>query len=315
MKLLITGGAGFIGSHVVREAISRGHEVVNFDILNYASDLSFLDTVSGETGYKFIQGDICDRANLTGMFEAEEFDAVLHLAAETHVDLSIKNPSIFVQTNVLGTQNLLDLSLKYNISKFIHISTDEVYGHLDLEAPGFTEATALAPRSPYSASKAGSDMLVQSYHETFGLHTCITRCSNNYGPHQDATKLLPKTMLNALTGKNIPVYGKGQNIRDWLYVEDHVAAIFKVFEEGGAGETYNVGGNNEQTNIELVKKVLQLLGKSDELIEFVEDRPGHDFRYAVDASKIKKELNWSPRKDFDQMLQGTIDWYKQKYSL
>ena len=312
MKILVTGGAGFIGSHGVLEGIERGYEVVNVDVLNYAADLQNLASLEDNPRYTFVKGDIRDRDFLAELFGNENFDAVIHFAAETHVDFSISNPGIFVETNVLGMQNLLELALEHKVEKFIHISTDEVYGHLELDSPAFTESSHLEPRSPYSASKASSDMLVRSYVETFGLHACITRCSNNYGPHQDPSKLLSKTILNALKDEKIPIYGKGENIRDWLYVRDHVSAIYAVFEKGKKGSVYNIGGNNEQRNIDLAQKILSMLKKSEDLIEFVTDRPGHDFRYAIDASYIKTELGWEPRQDFDQMLEETIDWYKAR---
>lgn len=311
-KILVTGGAGFIGSHVAIEGIEKGYDIVNLDALTYAADLANLQSVEDTKNYKFIKGDIRDKKFLENLFAEENFDAVIHLAAESHVDLSIKNPEIFVETNVMGTQYLLDLSLKNNISKFVHVSTDEVYGELEMDEAAFTEITTIKPNSPYSSSKAGSDLLVRAYTETFGLNTCITRCSNNYGPHQDLTKLLPKVITNALQDKKIPVYGKGENIRDWLFVQDHARAIWTVFEKGEKGEVYNIGGNNEQKNIKIVKKILGILGKSEDLIEFVTDRPGHDFRYAINAEKIRRELGWEPRQDFDKMLQETIEFYSHK---
>lgn len=310
MKLLITGGAGFIGSHVVLDALKKGYAVVNLDALTYASNLENLKAVENNKNYKFIKGDIFDKAFLETLFKTENFDAVIHLAAETHVDFSISNPSIFIETNVLGTQNLLEMALKNKIKKFVHVSTDEVYGELNFEAAAFTENHNLKPNSPYSASKASSDLLVRSYYKTFGLNTCITRCSNNYGPHQDASKLLPKVILNALKEQKIPIYGKGKNIRDWLFVEDHSKAILTVLEKGIPGEIYNIGGDNEQSNIEIVRKILNILGKSESLIKFVPDRLGHDFRYAINAKKIKKELGWNPSQDFDKNLKKTIQWFQ-----
>jgi dTDP-glucose 4,6-dehydratase len=313
-KILITGGAGFIGSHVVIDGVNRGYDIINLDALTYASDLENLKSVEEAQNYRFIKGNICDKNFLEKLFVSEKFDAVIHLAAESHVDMSIKNPEIFVQTNVMGTQYSLDLSLKNNISKFIHVSTDEVYGELTPQEESFTEDANIKPNSPYSASKAGSDFLVRAYNQTFGLNTCITRCSNNYGPHQDRTKLLPKAIINALQDQKIPVYGKGENIRDWLFVKDHAEAIWKVFEQGEKGEVYNIGGNNEQRNIDIVKKILGILGKPEDLITFAPDRLGHDFRYAINAKKIHQKLGWEPRQDFDQMLIETIDFYKQKIS-
>lgn len=311
MKLLITGGAGFIGSHVVIDAIEAGYEVVNLDLLTYAANLDYLKSVEDHLKYKFVKGDIRDKNFLETLFEAEKFDAVIHLAAESHVDLSITNPSIFVETNVLGTEYLLECAKKFEVGKFVHVSTDEVYGELELEEPGFTEDHALKPNSPYSASKTSSDLLVRAFVETFGLNACITRCSNNYGPHQDTSKLLPKVITNALANKKIPIYGEGLQIRDWLFVKNHSSAILTVLAKGKKGEIYNIGGNNEQTNIDIVRKILKKLGKGDELLEYVADRLGHDFRYAIDSSKIKNELGWVADQDFDKMLDETILFYTE----
>ncbi|MDH3324484.1 MAG: dTDP-glucose 4,6-dehydratase [Candidatus Peregrinibacteria bacterium] len=311
-KILITGGAGFIGSHVVVDAIAKGYEVVNLDLLTYAANLDYLKPVENDPKYKFVKGDIRDKKFLENLFETEKFDSVIHLAAESHVDFSITNPSIFIETNVLGTEYLLECAHKFEVKKFVHVSTDEVYGELELEAPGFTEDHALRPNSPYSASKTSSDLLVRAFVETFGLNACITRCSNNYGPHQDTSKLLPKVITNALADKKIPIYGKGDQIRDWLFVKNHSNAILTVLEKGQKGEIYNIGGNNEQRNIDIVKKILKILGKSEDLLEFVEDRLGHDFRYAIDSSKIKKDLGWEADQDFDTMLLETIRFYQSK---
>lgn len=311
MKLLITGGAGFIGSHVVLDAIKKGHEVVNLDLLTYAANLDYLKPVEDNVLYKFVKGDIRDKKFLETLFGSEKFDAVIHLAAESHVDFSITNPSVFIETNVLGTEYLLECAHKFGIKKFVHVSTDEVYGELEIGDPGFTEAHHLKPNSPYSSSKAASDLLVRAFVETFGLNACITRCSNNYGPHQDTSKLLPKVITNALNDKAIPIYGKGEQIRDWLFVKNHSHAILTVLEKGAKGEVYNIGGNNEQANIDIVKKILGLLGKPESLIEFVADRPGHDFRYAIDSEKIKQELDWEADQDFDKMLEETIQFYKK----
>ena len=311
-KLLVTGGAGFIGSHFVIEAVNKGYDVYNLDALTYAADLENLKEIEGKKNYHFIHGDIRDRDLIRGLFEQYRFDMVAHLAAESHVDFSIKNPHIFVETNVIGTQNLLESARDFGVKKFLHVSTDEVYGELEKDEDGFTEWTNIKPNSPYSASKAGSDLLVRSYVETFGLDACITRCSNNYGPHQDFSKLIPVVISKALKNKKIPVYGTGENIRDWLFVKDHVSALFVVLEKGQKGEVYNIGGNNEQTNIDLIKRILSILGKTENLIEFVEDRPGHDFRYAINATKIKDDLGWEPQQDFDVLLQETIDWYIKK---
>lgn len=333
MKLFITGGAGFIGSHVVLDAIEKGYEVVNLDALTYAANLENLKSIGnhvfksplskGDLGgfstkeisfpdknYKFIKGDIRDKDLLKKLFEDEKFDAIIHLAAETHVDFSITNPSIFIETNIVGTQNLLELALENKVKKFVHVSTDEVYGSLQKNENAFTETSILKPNSPYSASKAASDLLVRSYHKTFGLNTCITRCSNNYGPHQDASKLLPKVISNALNNQKIPIYGKGENIRDWLFVKDHTDAILTVLEKGVSGEIYNIGGNNEQSNLVIVRKILALLNKPESLIEFVSDRPGHDFRYAIDATKIKNELGWKQSQDFEKNLEETIRYFR-----
>lgn len=309
MKLLITGGAGFIGSHVVLDAIEKGYEVVNLDLLTYAANLEYLKPVEAHKNYKFIKGDIRNKNFLEDLFEIEKFDAVIHLAAESHVDFSITNPSVFIETNVLGTEYLLECAHKFGIKKFVHVSTDEVYGELGLTDPGFTENHQIQPNSPYSASKAASDLLVRAFVETFGLNACITRCSNNYGPHQDLSKLLPKVISNALNNKKIPVYGAGEQIRDWLFVKNHSDAILSVLEKGKKGEVYNIGGNNEQTNIDIIKKILKILGKPESLIEFVADRPGHDFRYAIDSSKIKKELGWEAEQNFEILLAETIEFY------
>ncbi len=310
VRLLVTGGAGFIGSHVVLDAIEKGYEVVNLDLLTYAANLDYLKPVEDHPNYKFVKGDIRDKKFLENLFETEKFEAVIHLAAESHVDFSITNPSIFIETNVLGTEYLLEQAHKFEVKKFIHVSTDEVYGELKLDEPGFDENHHLRPNSPYSASKTASDLLVRAFVKTFGLNACITRCSNNYGPHQDTSKLLPKVITNALAGKKIPIYGKGEQIRDWLFVKNHSDAILTVLEKGEKGEIYNIGGNNEQTNIDIVRKILKILGKSDDLLEYVADRLGHDFRYAIDSGKIKKELGWVADQDFDKMLEETICFYE-----
>ncbi len=310
-KLLITGGAGFIGSHVVLDAIAKGYEVVNLDLLTYAANLNYLKPVENHKNYKFVKGDIRDKKFLKKLFQTENFDAVIHLAAESHVDFSITNPSIFIETNVLGTEYLLEQAHKFKVKKFIHVSTDEVYGELKINEPAFDENHALKPNSPYSASKTSSDLLVRAFVETFGLNACITRCSNNYGPHQDTSKLLPKVITNALNNKKIPIYGEGLQIRDWLFVKNHSDAILTVLEKGKKGEIYNIGGNNEQKNIDIVRKILKKLGKGDELLEYVDDRLGHDFRYAIDSTKIEKELGWVADQDFDKMLEKTIKFYKQ----
>jgi dTDP-glucose 4,6-dehydratase len=312
--MLVTGGAGFIGSNFLNKYVSKYPDItfVNLDKLTYAANLDNL-TIKESPNYKFIELDICNLTGLTRVFETYRFDGVIHFAAESHVDLSIKHPSLFVESNVLGTQNLLQLSLEYGVTRFHHVSTDEVYGSLG-ETGFFTEETNLAPNSPYSASKAGADCLVRSYFHTFGLNTVITRCSNNYGPYQDITKLIPKFITNLLQDKKVPLYASGGNIRDWLYVEDHVDAIWEVFTRSKPGEIYNIGGNSEKTNLEITNQLLQTLGKDESYIEYVADRPGHDFRYAIDASKIKRELGWQPKYTFESGIHKTIEFYKSKYS-
>lgn len=311
MKVLITGGAGFIGSNFIIYMTNRypNYEFVNFDALTYAGNLESLGSVHLLPNYRFIKGDITDR-DLVESVVADGVEAIVNFAAESHVDRSITEPDIFVKTNVLGTQVLLDAAKKYNIAKFLQISTDEVYGTLG-ETGLFTETTPLAANSPYSSSKAGADLLVRAYHETYGLSVNITRCSNNYGPYQFPEKLIPLMIINAINNKSLPVYGDGLNVRDWLHVEDHCCAIDYVLHKGIDGEVYNVGGNNEKTNIQIVKTILAELGKSDDLIQFVKDRPGHDRRYAIDASKITKELGWTPKYNFESGIKETIQWYLQ----
>ncbi|WP_027087217.1 dTDP-glucose 4,6-dehydratase [Cohnella panacarvi] len=309
MRLLITGGAGFIGSNFLHY-MQRGHpsySLINVDLLTYAGNLDSLSRLDNQPQYRFIKADIADRAALEPLFE-NGIDAVLNFAAESHVDRSIANPGIFVHSNVLGTQTLLDLALKYKVQKFVQISTDEVYGTLGDQGL-FTEETPLAPNSPYSASKAGADLLVRAYHETFGLPVNITRCSNNYGPYQFPEKLIPLMIRNALADRSLPVYGDGMNVRDWLYVEDHCSAIDLVLHQGRDGEIYNIGGNNERTNLHVVRTILGHLGKPESLIRYVDDRLGHDRRYAIDASKIKNELGWSPKHRYESGIKATIDWY------
>lgn len=309
MKVLITGGAGFIGSNFIQYLLNRypSYEIINLDNLTYAGNLENLKSVQENKNYTFVQGDITDQQFIGTLFQ-QGIDGVIHFAAESHVDRSIMEPGVFVKTNVLGTQVLLEASKKHSIKKFVHVSTDEVYGSLG--ATGlFTEDTPLAPNSPYSASKAGSDLLVRSYFETFGLPTNITRCSNNYGPYQFPEKLIPLIIANALYDKSLPVYGDGLNIRDWLYVEDHCSAIDLVFHNGVSGEVYNIGGNNERTNIEIIQTILLQLGKPESLIQFVKDRPGHDRRYGIDASKIRNELGWEPKHNFESGIKETIQWY------
>ena len=330
MKVLVTGGAGFIGSAVVRHLIEdTEHSVINLDKLTYAGNLESLAKVSDSNRYRFEQVDICDQAAVSAVFAEHSPDVVMHLAAESHVDRSIDGPGDFIQTNIVGTYVLLEAARSYlsgvsrekqEAFRFHHISTDEVYG--DLEGPEdlFREDTPYAPSSPYSASKAGSDHLVRAWGRTFGLPILITNCSNNYGPFHFPEKLIPLMILNALQGKSLPVYGKGNQVRDWLFVEDHARALVKVATEGVVGETYNIGGHNEKQNLEVVKTVCSLLdelrpsqnaniGRYEELITFVKDRPGHDVRYAIDASKIERELGWRPQETFESGLRKTVEWY------
>ncbi|MCE0731192.1 dTDP-glucose 4,6-dehydratase [Halomonas sp. G15] len=327
MKLLITGGAGFIGSAVIRHIIRHtADRVVNVDKLTYAGNLESLAEVADSDRYAFEQVDICDRAEVERVFREHQPDAVMHLAAESHVDRSIDGPAEFIQTNIVGTYTLLEVARAYwngldaerrDAFRFHHISTDEVYG--DLEGPEglFTEETSYAPSSPYSASKASSDHLVRAWQRTYGLPTLITNCSNNYGPYHFPEKLIPLMILNALEGKALPVYGKGEQIRDWLYVEDHARALYKVVTEGEVGETYNIGGHNEKQNIEVVNTICALLDELApsrhspyaNLITYVADRPGHDLRYAIDADKIERELGWRPEETFESGIRKTVQWY------
>ena len=309
MKILVTGGAGFIGSNFILYMVRKypDYQIINVDALTYAGNLENLRNVENHPNYRFVKADIADRAAMEPLFR-EGLDAVLNFAAESHVDRSIMQPDLFVRTNVLGTQTLLDLAKHYNVGKYVQISTDEVYGTLG-DTGMFTEETPLAPNSPYSASKAGADLLVRAYHETFGLNVNITRCSNNYGPYQFPEKLIPLMIRNALEDKPLPVYGDGLNVRDWLYVEDHCSAVDLVLHKGVSGEVYNVGGNNERTNIAVVKTILAELDKPESLIRFVKDRPGHDRRYAIDATKIRRELGWQPKYDYETGIRETIRWY------
>ena len=332
MKILVTGGAGFIGSAVVRHIIENTTDlVVNLDKLTYAGNLESLKSVDGDDRYIFEQVDICNRVELDRVFKSHKPDAVMHLAAESHVDRSITGPSDFIQTNIVGTYNLLEAARNYwnNLEigakeefRFHHISTDEVYGdlpHPDEQEgvlPLFTEQTSYAPSSPYSASKASSDHLVRAWLRTYGFPTIVTNCSNNYGPYHFPEKLIPLVILNALEGKDLPIYGKGDQIRDWLYVEDHARALYKVVTEGVIGETYNIGGHNEKQNIEVVQTICNILDtlvpkdkKYAEQITYVTDRPGHDRRYAIDSSKMSSELNWTPVETFETGLRKTIEWY------
>jgi len=307
--LLVTGGAGFIGSNFILYMVRKypHYRIINVDALTYAGNLVNLRSIEGNPNYRFVKADITDHSALEPLFR-EGIDAVLNFAAETHVDRSIMQPDLFVRTNVLGTQTLLELAKQYEVGKFVQISTDEVYGTLG-DSGLFTEETPLAPNSPYSASKAGADLLVRAYHETYGLNVNITRCSNNYGPYQFPEKLIPLMIRNALADQHLPVYGDGLNIRDWLYVEDHCSAVDLVLHKGASGEVYNIGGHNERTNIEVVKTILAELGKPESLIRFVKDRPGHDRRYAIDATKIRRELGWHSKFDYETGIRETIRWY------
>lgn len=323
MKLLVTGGAGFIGSAVVRRAITDGHQVVNLDALTYAACLDNVASVANHPGYVFEHADIRDRAALDRIFAQHRPDAVMHLAAESHVDRSIDGPGTFIDTNVMGTFHLLEAARAYWTRegrpegfRFHHVSTDEVFGSLGAEGQ-FTETSPYDPRSPYSASKAGSDHLVRAWHETYGLPVVLTNCSNNYGPFHFPEKLIPLVILNALAGKALPIYGDGSNVRDWLFVEDHAEALLMVVQKGAVGRSYNIGGENERTNLDLVQTLCTILDRKrprDEgcyadLITFVTDRPGHDARYAIDPTRIREELGWRPSVTVDEGLERTVDWY------
>jgi dTDP-glucose 4,6-dehydratase len=309
MKLLITGGAGFIGSNFIHYTLKhhKKDEVVNFDKLTYCGNLENLRDIETDPRYKFIKGDICDAKLVEKVFQKEKPDFILNFAAETHVDRSIKNPKNFTQKNILGTHTLLEASRKYNIKKFLQISTDEVYG--SIKKGKFKEIDSLLPNSPYAASKAGADLLVRSYYKTFNLPILITRSSNNFGPYQYPEKLIPLFITNILQGKKVPLYGTGLNVRDWIYVLDNCAGIDIVLRKGKIGEIYNIGGGNEKTNLEIAKIILKELGKDESWIEYVKDRPGHDFRYALDTRKIIK-LGWKPKYSFEKAIKETIKWYK-----
>ncbi len=308
MRLLLTGGCGFIGSNFVRLALAERPdlEIVNLDALTYAGNLANLADLDGHARYTFIKGDITDSAAVDRAMRG--CDAVVHMAAESHVDRSIDGPAVFIQTNIVGTQTLLDAARKHNVARFVMVSTDEVYGSLG-PTGYFTETTPLDPSSPYSASKASADLLCLAYHRTFGLPAIVTRCSNNYGPYQFPEKLIPLFISNAHADRPLPLYGDGGNVRDWLHVADHVRALLTVLERGAPGEVYNIGGNNERTNLEITKLILRALGKPESLIAFVTDRPGHDRRYAIDAEKIRRELGWTPRVDFADGIAQTVQWY------
>lgn len=322
-KILITGGAGFIGSHVVRRFVNKypDYEIVNLDKLTYAGNLANLTDIEAQPNYRFVKADITDAEEINALFQAENFDAVIHLAAESHVDRSITDPTAFVMTNVIGTVNLLNSAREfwknnYDTKRFYHVSTDEVYGALG-DTGMFTESTAYDPHSPYSASKASSDHFVRAYHDTYGLDVVISNCSNNYGSHHFPEKLIPLAINNIKNGLPVPVYGKGENIRDWLWVEDHARAIDVIFHEAKTGETYNIGGHNEWKNIDLIHLLCKIMdrklgraeGESAKLITFVTDRAGHDLRYAIDSTKLQEKLNWVPSLQFEEGLDKTVSWY------
>ena len=313
MKILVTGGAGFIGGNFVHFELDRHPEdsIVCLDALTYAGNMETLKDAVSNPNFSFVQGSIADRDAVYALFEREMPDVVVNFAAESHVDRSIEDPGLFLQTNITGTGVLLDTCRKYGVGRFHQVSTDEVYGDLPLERTDlfFTEETPLHTSSPYSASKASADLLTLAYFRTFKLPVTISRCSNNYGPYHFPEKLIPLMIINALSDKSLPVYGKGENVRDWLYVEDHCSAIDLIIRGGRVGEVYNIGGHNERTNLDVVKTILRTLGKPESLIRFVTDRPGHDLRYAIDASKIKNELGWVPQTTFDTGIQSTIEWY------
>lgn len=311
VKLLVTGGAGFIGSNFIRHILKEHPDwyIVNLDKLTYAGNLENLKDVEDNPRYRFLRGDIADRELVDRLFREEKFDLVANLAAESHVDRSILDPAPFIKTNIKGTQVLLEAARQHGIRKFLQVSTDEVYGSLGPDDPPFTEESPIRPNSPYSASKAAADLMCRAYYVTYGLPVVITRCSNNYGPYQHPEKFIPTIILNALSDKPIPVYGDGQNVRDWIHVEDHCRALDLVLQKGQAGEVYNVGAKNEHNNLDIVKTILRLMNKPESLITFVKDRPGHDRRYAIEPSKIEAALSWQPRVDFTSGLKDLITWY------
>ncbi len=313
-NILVTGGAGFIGSNFIFYMFKKhpDYRIVCVDKLTYAGNLHTLQSVAQKENFRFVRADITDRKAIFALFEKEKFDAVVNFAAESHVDRSIENPEVFLKTNILGTQVLLDAVNKYSVERYHQVSTDEVYGDLPLDRKDlfFTESTPIHTSSPYSASKASADLLVQAYIRTFKTPATISRCSNNYGPYQFPEKLIPLMFVKASGDEKLPVYGEGANVRDWLFVDDHCKAIDMILENGKIGEVYNIGGHNERTNLEVVRTILHALGKGEELITYVKDRPGHDMRYAIDPQKIKDELGWYPETDFDSGIAKTIEWYK-----
>jgi len=312
MKILVTGAAGFIGGNFSHYLVDKypNYQIIGLDALTYAGNLQTLESIIEKVNFKFVKGDITDRAFILDLFEKESFDIIVNFAAESHVDRSIENPEIFLKTNILGTQVLMDASLKYDVKRYHQVSTDEVYGDLPLDRPDlfFTEDTPIHTSSPYSASKASADLLVQAYHRTFGLPISISRCSNNYGPYHFPEKLIPLMIKKALANESLPVYGTGENVRDWLHVYDHCVAIDLIIHKGKDGNVYNIGGHNERTNLEVVKTILKELDKPDTLIKYVTDRKGHDMRYAIDPTKIEQELGWKPKYNFDTGILQTIKW-------
>ncbi len=313
MKILVTGGAGFIGGNFCHYMVDKypNNMIVALDALTYAGNLETLEPIIKKNNFKFVKGDITDRPLINDLFQTEMFDIVVNFAAESHVDRSIENPEVFLKTNILGTQVLMDASLKTGVKRYHQVSTDEVYGDLPLDRPDlfFTEETPIHTSSPYSASKASADLLVQAYNRTFGLPITISRCSNNYGPYHFPEKLIPLMIKNALADQSLPVYGKGENVRDWLHVYDHCTAIDLIIHKGRVGEVYNIGGHNERTNIEVVRTILRELNKPESLIRYVTDRKGHDLRYAIDPTKMEQELGWKPKYNFDTGITQTIQWY------
>lgn len=313
MKIIVTGGAGFIGSNFIFYMLNKyeNYQIVCLDKLTYAGNLSTLTSIMNHPNFRFVQGDICDRTMVDQLFKQEQPDMIVNFAAESHVDRSIEEPEIFLKTNIIGTAVLMDACRKYGIKRYHQVSTDEVYGDLPLDRPDlfFTEATPIQASSPYSSSKAAADLLVLAYYRTYQLPVTISRCSNNYGPYQFPEKLIPLMIVNALADQLLPVYGKGINVRDWLYVEDHCKAIDQIMHYGKEGEIYNIGGHNERPNIEIVRTICKELGKPETLIHYVRDRKGHDMRYAIDSTKIQNELGWKPQIDFEDGIKKTIQWY------